>query len=246
MRRQTKAFLSLLIPLSSLGAFLLTGCEESVETHYNLVASGKVYYEGEQTISLKMSEYSDYRTAFLPTISKDDVRLSGVLEGKTVKEVAYVSSSELSLTLQGKVNAGRERSEELGDIEISHKALGNDANGVASLYVDFCPKMVAVSIDSSQKDSLFTYVSDFSLPYGNFIEENAKKENVYVPVEGVGIEVGLNENGTLRLTVSGFTPFEYEGVQYDHPIARLDPSMTTFDKEIYVAVGVFLASANLY
>ena len=81
------------------------------------------------------------------------------------------------------------------------------------------------------------YISEFTLPYESFVAENVNTENIDVPVDGVTVTVSITTTGALRIEVVGFEPFTHEGVTYNHPVAKIDACVTTFNKEIYVFIG---------
>ena len=241
MQKFKKLFAPIAISVMFLPSLFLTGCAENVDTHYNLTTNGTVYYDGEQTISLVPSEYNEYQTTFLSSITKNDISVDGTLKGKNIKNVTYISESEIKLTLDGKVTADSSKSETLGSIQVSHNALKNKANGVASLYVNFKPMMIVESARVTGRK----YVSEYSLPYGSFISENLNTSNIDVPLVDA-IDIELLAPNKLKIEVDNFTPFEYNGTKVDYPTAKLSANVTTFNKELYVAIGTLLVTYKLY
>lgn len=238
MKRKTicSFIVSLLLLIT---CFVCIGCGlngKDIESYYNLSAVGAVYFEGEQTITLKQEEHSENKTTFKDTITASDITVSGVLAGKSVKSIKYISETELLLTLEGKVSADKSHKEETGTITVSYTALGNGANGNALLRVDFEPKMVVTH--NLTNTFIKKYVSEFTLPYGSFIEENVNKDNIDVPVsDGVIVNMSVTDEGALRIEVIGFEPVEYKGETYNYPMAKISANVTTFNKDLYVNIG---------
>ncbi len=230
--------------------FLFTACsafsgcglnDNDIENYYNLEAIGSVYYEGEQTISIAQFEYSDKKTTFKESVTVADITVSGVLLGKTIKSVQFLSETKLSLTLDGKVKADSSQKEDVGTITVSHNALENGANGNALLRVDFEPKMTVRNCDVESLGVKKSYVSEFKLPYGSFIKENVNKDNIFVPVDdGATVNMSVTDEGLLRIEVIGFEPFEYKGQTYNNPSAKISANVTTFNKDLYVEIGVWV------
>ncbi len=209
--------------------------DNGVDYYYNLTTEGTVYFEGEQTISVKQEESSENKTTFLSTISAKDVSVSGVLVGKTVKSVNYLSETEILVTLDGKVTADKSHKEDTGTITVSHNALKNGADGKTLLRVNFEPKMSVTY--NVRNTALKKYVSEFTLPYGYFITENVNADNIEVPVNDVTVNLSVTEEGALRIEVIGFEPFTYNGTTFNYPVAKINANVTTFNKELYVTVG---------
>lgn len=227
------------ISIMFLACFAFAGCSDDAKEN-DLVASANVYFDGTQTISITFSELSDNVSTFVDTISKSDVTVLELLKGKTVESVKYVSGEQIDLTLSGIVKASEPQDSEsvFGKIVISGKAFKNGTKGLAYVGVNYHPKMVCTtSMSTTTADGKKNCVSEFELPYGEFIASNANTTNITVPVGDVEIEVSVTLSGKLKITVKNFEPFTYGEVKYDYPVAKIEANVTTFNKVLYVTIG---------
>lgn len=246
MPRFKELICSTLMSTMFLSSLFLTSCKEDVEYHYNLTTSGTIYFNGEQTISLIPSEYNEYATTFLSTISKDDITFGGTLVGKNLKEVEYVSDKEVKLSVDGKVTADSSKSKEFGTIKVSHKALKNNADGIATFYVNFEPELTTEGVTIGTIGKKKNYSSKLKLPFGSFIEENVNTTNITVPLDDVTVDVKYISTTEIDIQVNNFEEFEYEGKTYEFPVAKLGANVTSFNKDLYIEIGKPGASALLY
>lgn len=214
----------------------LAACnDDTVDSYYNLTIAGEIYFDGEQTVSLSFSENSSNVTTFKESVTVNDISLSGVLAGKTVKSVNYEDPNTLRVVLTGKVSADGSHSNDNGTIIVSHTATQNGADACGLTKVNFAPKM-SRTFNSSNNFSK-KYTSEFTLPYGSFIKENVNTDKITVMPSDITVNVSVTDDGALRIETVGFEPFEYNGNTYDNPVAKLDACVTTFNKELYVGVG---------
>lgn len=209
--------------------------EDEIDTYYNLEATGTVYFDGDQSVTLSFSEVSDKPSEFKADIDVKDVSLSGALSGKRVERVEFVDGQHVKIALAGRVKADKAQSDAMGTITVSHSAIENGANGAALIRVDFEPKMTRTF--NSFSTATKRYVSEYTLPYGMFLQHNVNSAHIDVPVSGVTVNLSVTAKGALRIEVVGFEPFESNGITIGNPIARLDETVTTFNKILYVSVG---------
>jgi len=241
----------IMLVILALASVLFAGCfdDDDFETENSFSASENLYFDGEQTISIKPSDYGSKTSTFLETITKSDITVSGILVGKTVTSVEYISENEIKVTFSGKVKASEPKDSDdtnsIGKITISRKAIKNGIAGSIYLRVNYHPKMVCNTSNSSASSINKTYVSVFSLPYGNFITANVNTTNIIVPDDNSTVSVSVTDDGKLRIEVSGFTPYEYNGQTYSYPVAKLNANVTTFNKDLYVTIGNGLAEYDL-
>lgn len=242
---------AIMLVIFALASVLFAGCfdDDDFGSENAFSVSSDIYFDGEQTISITPSEYGSKTSTFLETITKSDVTVSGPLEGKTVMSVEYISENEIKVTFSGKVKASEPKDSDdtssIGKIAISRKAIKNGIAGSVYLRVNYHPKMWCDTSNSSASSVSKTYVSEFSLPYGNFITANVNTTNIIVPDDNSTVSVSVTVHGKLRIEVSGFTPYEYNGQTYNYPVAKINANVTTFNKELYVTIGNGIAEYNL-
>jgi len=232
-----------ILAVLSILVFCCTACDSGL---YNLKIDGKIYLSGEQTVRISVDMTSPDATTFLPTITKDDLSLSGVLTGKRVENIVYIDGENLEVTLSGNVVASEQDSNDYGTITISGKATANGENAKVDTYVDFFPKMLRTFNRHEEQGNV--YISEFELPYGSFISENLVQSNVESNANDLIILLSLTDEGRLRVEVHGFYPFETaSGYVVGFPALTLKACMTTFNKDIRVSVGdsIFYASYAL-
>lgn len=213
---------------------------------YNLKLDGVIYLDGEQTVRISVDSESLDRTTFLPTITKDDISLSGVLTGKSVVKVVYIDEENIDITLSGKVVADESDRYDYGTVTVSGKATANGEKAKVDTYVEFTPKMIRTFNRHEEQGNV--YISEFELPYGSFISENLVQSNVEANTNDLIILMSLTDQGRLRIEVHGFFPFQAQnGLMVTFPSLTLKACMTTFNKDIKVSVGdsIFYASYPL-
>jgi hypothetical protein len=225
------------ITLSCVG-LALAGCGET-ESYYNLSESGTIYYEGEQTVKLSISEYTENKTTFKDSITKDDITLSGVLEGKTVKDVSYVSETEVSLVLDGAVTANSTQADDYGTITVASNAMANNAAANCITRVNFNPSISVIDNSHVTIAGIVNCSSTFQLPYGSFISENVNTDNIVVPADDVEVTTTVTDAGNLKITVNNYLPEADEnGNVYNYPVAKISANVTTFNTDLYVYIGI--------
>jgi hypothetical protein len=213
-------------------------CNDGDESYYNLSESGTIYYEGEQTVTLSISDTTEEKTTFKESVKTSDITLSGLLVGKTVTQVTYESSTQLSLVLDGKVTATSAEADGYGTITVAKTAMANNAEANCIVRVDFDPHMMVRSYSSLSTANGKTCTSTFELPYGSFIAENVNTDNIIVPIDGVEVTTTLTEEGYLKITVKGYTPYTSDnGTVFNYPVAKISANVTTFNKDLYVYIG---------
>lgn len=197
-----------------------------------LSASDNVYSHGEQTVQLTFSSSAggDYR--FEEDISLSDISVGDGLIGKEVVSVVYENSTTISVTLAGTVTGTVGKEGLLGYIAVNG-GISDKAFGTAYLTV-YKPQMTTSGTSSSNIGNLHSYSSTFVLPYGSFIEEYVDAEHITLPDTNGTLEVSLTEEGELYVRVKDF--LLSEGVSY--PAVHIAAEVTTFNKELYVYVGV--------
>jgi hypothetical protein len=218
---------------------LFTSCSEEESEYYNLTVSGTIYFEGEQTVTLGMSDSSEHATTFKDSITVDDITLTGLLAGKTVKSVTYVSATEVTLVVDGTVTtkASDVKDNEYGVVTVAGKALANTAKGSGYVRVDYAPQFLGGSCTYSTIAGVVHCSTTFTLPYGSFNESNINADHITI-VAGEGtVTASLTEDGALKVAVEGFTPWTYEDVTYNYPVVKIDASVTSFDVDLTVSVG---------
>jgi hypothetical protein len=240
MKKKNLAIAVLSIATVACSAVALAGCGET-ESYYNLYESGTIYYEGEQTVKLSISEYSENKTTFKDSVTKDDITLSGVLEGKTVKDVSYVSATELSVVVDGAVTANSTQANDYGTITVANTAMANNATANCLAKVDFNPSVKVVGNSYGSIAGLVNCSSTFQLPYGSFISENVNTDNIIVPADDVEVTTTITDAGNLKITVNNYLPETDEnGNATDtskYPVAKISANVTTFNTDLYVYIG---------
>lgn len=197
-----------------------------------LSASNNLYSHGEQTVKITFSSTESGEHVFEEDISVSDVAVGDGLVGKEVVSVVYESSTTVSVTLSGTVTGAVGSQGLLGYISVNG-GISDRATGTAYLTV-YKPQMTTNTSSSSNIGSLHSYSSTFLLPYGSFVEEYVNTEYITLPDTNGTLEVSLTGEGGLYVRVKDFTLSE--GVSY--PAVRIAAEVTTFDKELYVYVGV--------
>ena len=66
------------------------------------------------------------------------------------------------------------------------------------------------------------------------MEENVDTDHITLPDANGTLEVSLTEGGGLHVSVKGFVRTE----ESSYPVVRIAAEVTTFNKELYVYVGV--------
>jgi hypothetical protein len=229
---------ALSLAVATCAASTIAACDfGEIDSYYNLQESGTIYYEGEQTVTLGISEYTENKTTFKNSVSASDITFSGALEGKNIKSVSYVSETEISLVLDGKVNTTSTQSTELGTITVSNTAMANNATANCLVYVNYKPTM-SVSNSYANIGTMVNCSSTYTLPYGSFIAENVNSTNIDVEAGDAEVTISLTDDGKLYIRVKGYTPIADEhGTVYKYPMAKISANVTTFNTDIYVYVG---------
>jgi hypothetical protein len=237
MNKRKIAMAALAAVTLSCAAAGLAACGEE-ESYYNLYESGTIYYEGEQTVKLSISDSTENKTTFKDSITKDDITLSGVLAGKTVTSATYVSATEVSLVLDGAVTANETQADDYGTITVAKSAMANNATANCIAKVDFNPQVTVVSNSYSTIAGLANCSSTFKLPYGSFIESNVTTDNIIVPADDVEVVASVTTEGYLKICVHNYLPVtDDSGNVYKYPIAKISANVTTFNTDLYVYIG---------
>lgn len=197
-----------------------------------LSASNNLYSHGEQTVKITFSSTESGEHVFEEDISVSDVAVGDGLVGKEVVSVVYENSTTISVTLSGTVTETVGSEGLLGYIAVNG-GISDKVTGTAYLTV-YKPQMTTSASSSSNIGSLHNYSSTFVLPYGSFVEEYVNTEYITLPDTNGTLEVSLTGDGELYVRVKGFTLSE--GVSY--PAVHIAAEVTTFNKELYVYVGV--------
>lgn len=108
--------------------FACSGCTDD-DVLQIIKVDGDVFSIGEQTVNIyaTSSAMGDEPASFKTSICKEDIVLSGALVGKIVKEVQFISESEINVVLDGNVNAF-EGNKADGQITIKQSGLNNKVN----------------------------------------------------------------------------------------------------------------------
>lgn len=95
----------LALALLATAAVFSVACAAEREERNNIEVGGKIYIDGEQTISVSgaTSAMGDAPAVFHSDITATDITLGGAAAGKTIESVSFVSSDEICLVLSGKV-----------------------------------------------------------------------------------------------------------------------------------------------
>lgn len=226
-----KAFCFILLLLSALSCMFLAACVEEGES-VALSASNNVYSHSEQTVQITFSSAESNDYVFEKDISVADVTVGDGLVGKEVISVVYADDDTVSVTLSGTVTGAVGNEGLLGYISVNGGISGK-ATGTAYLTV-YKPQMTTSGTSSSNIGDLHNYSSTFTLPYGSFVEEFVDDEHIVLPDLNGATEVKLTEEGDLYICVKNFKLSE--GVSY--PVVRIAAEVTTFNKELYVYIGV--------
>jgi hypothetical protein len=229
---------ALSLAVASCATLTIAACDfGEVDSYYNLQESGTIYYEGEQTITLGISDYTENKTTFKSSVSASDITFSGALEGKNIKSVSYVSETEISLVLDGQVKGTSSQSNEIGTITVNNSAMANNATANCLVYVNFNP-MMTVSNSYGNIGTSVNCSSTYTLPYGSFIKDNVNETNIDVEAGDAEVNITLTDEGKLHISVKGYTPIADEhGTVYKYPVAKISANVTTFNTDIYVYVG---------
>ena len=215
-------------------ATVLAACAEVEDV--SLSASANVYSIGEQTIEISVSETDDTGCTFEESISTSDLSVGDGLEGKEVTAVEYINETTIAVTLSGKVTGEVGDNGLLGYVSVNG---GMTHGGTGSAYLNVLnPVMTTTGISDSTVADIRTFSSTFKLPYGSFVAENLK--GIVLPDDNGTLEVSLTAAGELKVTVTGFTPT----AEFTHPVVMIPANATTFEKELYVYVGL-VASYSL-
>ena len=209
----------------------LVACGGSGEV-ISLSASNNVYSHGEQTVQLTFSASESKEYTFAEDISAADISVGGGLVGKEVTAVSYVDDSTICVTLSGTVTGTVGNDGVLGSLTVNG-GISDKATGTAYLTV-YKPQMTVSGMSSSNIGSTYNFASTFTLPYGNFVEENVDTDHITLPDANGTLEVSLTEGGGLHVRVKGFVRTE----ESSYPVVRIAAEVTTFNKELYVYVGV--------
>lgn len=228
MKKLSVMLLSALLAAVCLTFVACGGEGESVA----LSASDNVYSHGEQTVRLTFASSAGEGYVFEEDISVSDISVGDGLVGKEVVSVVYENSTTVSVTLSGTVTGTVGNEGLLGYIAING-GISDGATGTAYLTV-YKPQMTTSGSSSSNIGSLHNYSSTFVLPYGSFVEEYVNTEYITLPDTNGTLEVSLTGEGELYVRVKDFTLSE--GVSY--PAVRIAAEVTTFNKELYVYVGL--------
>ena len=222
-------------------AVFSVACAAENEKLNNIEVGGKIYIDGEQTISVSgaTSAMGDAPAVFHSDIKMTDIKLGGAAAGKTVESVSFVSSDEICLVLSGKV-ADFDGEFAEGRLTVSARAL--EGNEDADCIVNVCkPRLLTVRQLVGGSETNKTYTSTFALPYGSFTDY-ATAENITLtdPTNGVLSTVALSE-GNLVVTVKNYDPSKGE----PYPLVRIPANATTFNIEIEAYVGKIASSYPL-
>lgn len=226
-----KVFYIVLSALLAAMCMTLAACGAEGES-VALSASNNVYSHGEQTVQIKFSSSAGEGYVFEENISVSDISVGDGLVGKEVVSVSCVDASTISVTLSGTVTGTVGNEGLLGYIAVNG-GISDRATGTAYLTV-YKPQMMTSGTSSSNIGDLHNYSSTFTLPYGSFVEEYVNAEHITLPDANGTLEVRLTEEGELYIRVKNFTLSE--GVSY--PVVHIAAEVTTFNKEMYVYVGV--------
>lgn len=223
----------LLVAIVCLFIAVLTACTKNHYVFTNV--SGIIYAKGTQTVTVTVSDDS---TTFEKDLKPEYITLSEKLKGKTVDSFTYVSDYKAEVTLSGildTINTDVEYS--YFNIELLNDALKGNSTATVSLTVySTAPKVSAFSALFTGK----TASSTFSLPYGNFVEENCNAQNITLPDSNGEIEIKL-ENNQLSITVRNFVPTG----STNYPIVKVAANCTSFNIDLYLYIGAMLYSADL-
>lgn len=228
MKKLSCILLLALLAVLSITFVACGGDEESVA----LSASNNVYSHGEQTVQLTFSSLDGGEHTFEKDIAVTDITVGDGLVGKKVTSVVYVDSNTISITLSGTVTGTVGKDGLSGYISVNGGISGR-AIGTAYLQV-YKPQMTTSGTSSSNIGELHNYSSTFVLPYGSFVKEYVNTEHITLPDSNGTIEVKLTEKGELYIRVKNFVLSE--GIT--SPVVRIAAEVTTFNKELYVYVGV--------
>jgi hypothetical protein len=237
MKKRNLAIAALAVISLSCAAIGLAACNNGDDSYYNLNESGTIYYEGEQTVKLSVSDTTKNKTTFKDSITKSDITLSGVLAGKTVKDVTYVSSTEISLVVDGEVTANETQADDYGTITVAKSAMANNASANCLARVDFNPELRVVDNSYSIIAGVVDCSSTFELPYGSFNEDNVTTDNIIVPADDVEVITEITTDGNLKITVNNYLSEADDETAINYPVAKISANVTTFNTDLYVYVG---------
>lgn len=208
-------------------------CAEEGE-RISLHACDNVYSHGEQTIEITITDDS---YTFEESIAVSDVTVGDGLEGKEVTAVTYVDETTISVTLSGTVTAEVGDDGIIGSITVGGGISGN-ATGTAYLHV-FTPQMTTSSVFTIGSSY---FATTFALPYGSFVEEYVNTDNVTL-TNGTGtLNVRLTDDGQLNISVKDFAATASD----TYPVVKIAAEVTTFNKELYVYIGVIALQGSGY
>lgn len=224
--------IALALVLSAL--LVLSACNFADDNELNNIeASGIIYVEGEQTVTLtgSFSAMGDEPASFRSDAGVNDIRLGGALSGKKVSQVTFVSSDELRIVLSGSVTIADAAAE--GQITVSGRAIEGGKSAYCIVWIKK-PVMSAGESFSYGSATKMNFSSVFTLPYGSFTEYATEGGVTLVDTEnGTLSEVELLDDGSLEITVKDF---DQSGGQ-TYPQVRFAANCTTFGVEIIAYVG---------
>lgn len=225
----------LLVAIVCLFIAVLTACAKNHYVFTNV--SGIIYAKGTQTVTITVSDDS---TTFEKDLKPEFITLSEKLKGKTVDSFTYVSDYKAEVTLSGTldtINTDVEYS--YFNIELLNNALKGNSTATVSLTVySTAPKITAFRAFFTTGK---TASSTFSLPYGNFVEENCNAQNITLPDSNGEITEIKVENNQLSITVRNFVPTD----STNYPIVKVAANCTSFNIDLYLYIGAMLYSADL-
>lgn len=225
----------LLVATVCLFIAVLTACAKNHYVFTNV--SGIIYAKGTQTVTVTVSDDS---TTFEKDLKPEFITLSEKLKGKTVDSFTYVSDYKAEVTLSGTldtINTDVEYS--YFNIELLNDALKGNSTATVSLTVySTAPKVSAFSAFFTKGK---TASSTFSLPYGNFVEENCIAQNITLPDSNGEITEIKLENNRLSITVSNFVSTD----STNYPIVKVAANCTSFNIDLYLYIGAIFYSADL-
>lgn len=211
----------------------LVSCSAFTEEVPGMKAEGDVHASFESKITLRSADplTGEGAAVFKSTVTVEDIRLSGALNGKTVKSVTFIDESTLELVLDGKAPLP-EGEDALGQITVLSKALENNYDAIALVDVRRAYMRASSAMTSS---ATATFMATYELSAGSFTDAAADASSFRL-AEGCDgrIESVTLENGQLTVRVVGAT---------QTPELIIDAAATSFNREVHILVR---AAAQTY
>jgi len=237
-----RKFLIVLVVLSMILSIVGCNPDKIIEGVNDIVATGTVYSRDTQVLSVKANTIQN-TAQFKSDITKDDIVVEDGLEGKQIDSVEWISSTELKVTLSGRMENFNYDST-IGLLRIKkEKMVSGESSWCYVKVVKPFMSVKAMSWENSEYPANITVYCTYVLSYGKF-DVNLKRSdftvlassqnNMYAPPPNGKVEtVTISPSGkelTIRID-------EFNSMTDDYPRVVFPAFATTFNKEIVVEVG---------